>query len=140
MTRGWPGAFKGLQIHWRPDRGEENGPSEKDRYDYVDPRDWQPLMEKFAINDLELTPNPPAAVQRDLTRPLETCDVALNYYELEPGDAFASAYHHHQIQEELFYVIAGTVTFETTDGPVEVGPGEVVRFPRGEYQRGTNHG
>jgi uncharacterized cupin superfamily protein len=86
-------------------------------------------MEKFAINDLELTPNPPAAVQRDLTRPLETCDLALNYYELEPGDAFASAYHHHQIQEELFYVIAGTVTFETTDGPVEVGPGEVVRFP-----------
>ena len=95
-------------------------------------------MEKVAIDDLELTANPPAAVQRNLTRPLGTEDVALNYYELEPGDAFAYAYHNHGIQEEVFYVIEGTATFETEAGDVAVGPGELIRFPPGEYQRGTN--
>lgn len=97
-------------------------------------------MEKVTIDALELTSNPPAAVQRNLTRPLGTADVALNYYELEPGDSFAYAYHNHEIQEELFYVMAGTATFETDAGDVEVGPGEIVRFPPGEYQRGTNRG
>jgi uncharacterized cupin superfamily protein len=97
-------------------------------------------MKKVAIDDLELTSNPPAAVQRNLTRPLGTEDVALNYYELAPGDSFAYAYHNHEIQEELFYVIEGTATFETDAGDVAVGPGEVVRFPPGEYQRGTNRG
>lgn len=97
-------------------------------------------MKKVAIDDLELTSNPPAAVQRNLTRPLGTEDVALNYYELASGDSFAYAYHNHGIQEELFYVIEGTATFETDAGDVDVGPGEVVRFPPGEYQRGTNRG
>lgn len=97
-------------------------------------------MEKVAIDELDLTSTPPAAVQRNLTRPLGTTDVALNYYELEPGDAFSYAYHNHEIQEELFYVIEGTATFETEAGPVEVGRGEIIRFPPGEYQRGTNQG
>lgn len=97
-------------------------------------------MEKVAIDDLELTSNPPASVQRNLTRPLGTEDVALNYYELASGDSFAYAYHNHEIQEELFYVIEGTATFENEAGDVEVGPDEVVRFPPGEYQRGTNRG
>lgn len=97
-------------------------------------------MEKVSIEALELTSNPPAAVQRNLTRPLGTADVALNYYELEPGDSFAYAYHNHEIQEELFYVIEGTATFETESGDVDIGAGEVVRFPPGEYQRGTNRG
>jgi len=34
----------------------------------------------------------PAAVMRPLTDPLGTTDVALDYYELEPGDSFAFAY------------------------------------------------
>ncbi|MDZ7702252.1 MAG: cupin domain-containing protein [Halobacteriales archaeon] len=97
-------------------------------------------MEKVTIDDLALTSNPPAAVQRNLTGPLGTEAVALNYYELETGDSFAYAYHNHGVQEELFYVIEGTATFETESGDVEVGAGEVVRFPPGEYQRGTNRG
>lgn len=97
-------------------------------------------MEKVSIDDLDLVSNPPATIQRNLTRPLGTTDVALNYYELEPGDAFAYAYHNHEIQEELFYVLEGTATFETDAGPVEIGPDEIVRFGRGEYQRGTNQG
>lgn len=82
----------------------------------------------------------PAAVQRPLTDVLGLADVAINYYELGPGDSFAFGFHAHENQEEVFYIQAGTVTFRTTDGPVEVGAGELVRFGPGEYQRGINEG
>ena len=82
----------------------------------------------------------PAAVMRHLTEPLGLTDLAINYYELEPGDSFAFAYHNHEVQEEVFYVQSGTATFETEDGPVEVDAGELIRFDRGEFQRGWNRG
>jgi uncharacterized cupin superfamily protein len=96
-------------------------------------------MEKVRIDDVE-TSVQPAAVMRPLTDPLGTTDLAINYYELEPGDSFAFAYHSHEVQEEVFYVQEGTATFETEDGPVEVGAGEAIRFDRGEHQRGWNRG
>jgi uncharacterized cupin superfamily protein len=94
-------------------------------------------MEKVRIDDVENSIQP-AAVMRHLTDPLGLTDLAINYYELEPGDSFAFAYHSHEVQEEVFYVFEGTATFETEDGPVEVGAGEVVRFDREEFQRGWN--
>lgn len=96
-------------------------------------------MEKVAIDDVE-NATQPAAVMRHLTEPLGTTDFAMNYYELEPGDSFAFAYHRHEVQEEVFYVQSGTATFETEAGEVEVGSGEIVRFPPGEFQRGWNRG
>lgn len=96
-------------------------------------------MEKVRIDEVENAVQP-AAVMRQLTDPLGASDLAINYYELEPGDSFAFAYHRHGVQEELFYVQSGTATFETESGPVEVGPGEVIRFPPGEFQRGWNRG
>jgi uncharacterized cupin superfamily protein len=77
---------------------------------------------------------------RPLTDALGATDLALNYYELEPGDSFAFVYHVHEVQEEIFYVQSGTVTFETEDDPIAVEAGEIVRLPPGEYQRGTNEG
>ncbi|MFC5279096.1 cupin domain-containing protein [Halorubrum rubrum] len=96
-------------------------------------------MNRVRIDDVENDVQP-AAVMRKLTEPLGLTDVAINYYELEPGDSFAFAYHSHEVQEEVFCVLSGTATFETEDGPVEVGPDEIVRFGRGEFQRGWNHG
>ena len=96
-------------------------------------------MERVAVDDIENSIQP-AAVMRHLTKPLGLTDMALNYYELEPGDSFAYAYHNHEVQEELFFVVSGTATFDTEDGPVEVGPKEAVRFDRGEFQRGWNRG
>jgi len=96
-------------------------------------------MEKVTVDEVSNAIQP-AAVMRRLTEPLGTTDVAINYYELEPGDSFAFAYHSHEIQEEVFIVLEGTATFETGDGPVEVGAGEAVRFPPGEFQRGWNRG
>ena len=81
-----------------------------------------------------------ATLQRPLTGALGAEHLALNYYELAPGDSFAYGYHAHADQEEVFVVEAGRVTFETADGDVEVGAGEAIRFAPGEYQRGTNRG
>lgn len=96
-------------------------------------------MERVRIADVENALGP-AAEKRRLTDPLGATDLAINYYELSPGDAFAFGYHRHASQEEVFVVEAGTVTFETEAGPVEVGPDEAVRFAPGEYQRGVNRG
>lgn len=96
-------------------------------------------MNRVRVDDLENAIQP-AAVMRHLTDPLGLTDFALNYYELEPGDSFAFAYHSHEVQEEVFFVVSGTATFDTEDGPVEVGAGEAIRFDRGEFQRGWNRG
>jgi hypothetical protein len=94
-------------------------------------------MEHVVIDEVDNSVQP-AAVMRHLTKPLGCEDLAINYYELAPGDSFAFAYHSHSVQEEVFVVLEGTATWETEEGLVEVGPGEVIRFPPGEFQRGWN--
>ena len=96
-------------------------------------------MERVRVDDVENDVQP-AAVMRKLTKPLGLTDLAINYYELEPGDSFSFAYHSHGVQEEVFYVIEGTATFDTDEDPVEVDAGEAIRFDRGEFQRGWNRG
>jgi uncharacterized cupin superfamily protein len=96
-------------------------------------------MDTVSLDDLDRRMGP-AADKRLLSRTLGTDHVAVNYYELEEGDSFAFGYHRHPDQEEVFYVIEGTVTFETEDGEVVVGPDEAVRFAPGEWQRGRNEG
>lgn len=96
-----------------------------------------PRMERIALDDLDRRLGP-ATDRRALSRALGTTELAVNYYELAPGDSFAFGYHRHPDQEEVFYVVEGTATFETEDGEVEVGPDEAVRFAPGEWQRGYN--
>ncbi|MFB6117200.1 cupin domain-containing protein [Halosegnis sp.] len=96
-------------------------------------------MERVRIDDVDNALQP-AAVMRQLTEPLSCTDLAVNYYELAPGDSFAFACHAHEVQEEVFVVLAGTATWETADGSVEVGPGEAIRFGTDEFQRGWNRG
>lgn len=95
-------------------------------------------MKKVTIDTVENSIQP-AAVMRKLTNLLGLTDLAINYYELEPGDSFAFAYHNHEIQEEVFYIQEGTATFETDEGEIEVSAGEILRFDRGEFQRGWNY-
>lgn len=62
------------------------------------------------------------------------------YNELAPGDAFSGALHTHYDQEEVFYIIEGTATFEVGKRreKVDVGAGELIRFAPGDFQRGYN--
>ena len=96
-------------------------------------------MEKVAIDELDNRTGP-ADVKRPVGRALGTEHMGLRLYELEPGESTAFGYHAHENQEEVFYVLDGTLTFETEGGDVEVGAGEAVRFGPGEFQQSRNAG
>ena len=96
-------------------------------------------MEHVAIDDLDNWMGP-ADVKRPIGTALCTEDMGLRYYELAPGESTAFGYHAHENQEEVFYVLDGSLAFETESGDVEVGAGEVIRFEPGEFQRSHNLG
>ena len=96
-------------------------------------------MDTVRIDDIDRRIDS-ATVCRPVTDAINATNVALNYYELAPGDSFAYGYHRHENQEELFVIQEGRVTFETEEGDVVVDAGEVIRFAPGEYQRGVNTG
>ncbi|MEA5388960.1 cupin domain-containing protein [Haloarculaceae archaeon H-GB11] len=96
-------------------------------------------MEKVSLDEIDRRMGP-AAVKKPLADALGTDGIALNYYELAPGESFAFGYHRHPRQEECFYVVEGTATFETEGGDVTVGAQEAIRFEPGEWQQGRNDG
>jgi mannose-6-phosphate isomerase-like protein (cupin superfamily) len=97
------------------------------------------LMEHTRIENINSWMGP-ATGKRSLSKALGAEHVSLNQYILEPGESFAFGYHRHAEQEEIFYMIEGTATFETESGDVAVGAGEAVRFEPGEWQQGRNTG
>lgn len=97
-------------------------------------------MEKVAVDDVRNEVNPLQVhdVRRPVSDALGTEHLALNYFELEPGDSFSGGLHAHHDQEELFYVEEGTAVFEVglDEKTVTVEAGEVIRFAPGEFQMG----
>jgi uncharacterized cupin superfamily protein len=94
-------------------------------------------MERTTVEDIDNWMSP-ASIKRSVARATGADDFALNYYELEPGESFGFGLHRHSEQEELFYIMEGTATFETEDGDITVGAGEAIRFDPGEWQLGRN--
>ena len=104
-------------------------------------------MQRVDIDDVEQKTLADESVdRRGLTDALGATDLAINRYALDPGEAFSGGLHAHLDQEEVFYVVSGTATFEAKDDPngetetVEVGAGEAIRFAPGEFQQGRNEG
>ena len=96
-------------------------------------------MEKVTIADVGATPSiSPASVATFLSTELGTEHLAINYFELAPGDQIGWDYHRHRDQEEVFVVLSGTLTFETDEGDVRVGTDEAIRFAPDEFQLGHN--
>jgi mannose-6-phosphate isomerase-like protein (cupin superfamily) len=114
-------------------------------------------MNHIDIADIETWPHPMGvnSDRRDVTGALEAEDVAIVRYELEPGEQFSGGLHTHHDQEELFYILEGTATFDVGPEPdadhaeghaserpdteeVVAEAGEVVRFPPGQFQCGRN--
>lgn len=83
--------------------------------------------------DVEPTPGRPS-VQRAISDAVGLEHVAVNRYEAEPGEAIPLAYHVHDEQEELFYVLSGRLTVETPEETYEVGPDEVFVVEPGSPQ------
>jgi len=50
---------------------------------------------------------------------------SVNRYDAEPGEQIPLAYHSHDEQEELFYVVSGTLTVETPGREYLLGEGEL---------------
>lgn len=94
-------------------------------------------MKKVTVDDLDRHLST-ASIKRPVGDALGIEGFALHYYELGPGETFSTNLHTHLDQEEIFYVLNGTATFETDDGSIEVESGEAVRFAPGEYQHGRN--
>ena len=98
-------------------------------------------MRKVSIDDVSPEPSDEYhADRRPLSGPLNTSDVAITRYVLEPGERFSGSVHAHMDQEEVFVVLEGEATFETEDDEVVVGENEAIRFGPGEFQTGANDG
>lgn len=101
-------------------------------------------MEHATLDKIEHAGHPAGVntVRRSVSDALGTTDLAMVYYELEPGDSFSGGLHRHHDQEELFYVLSGKATFDTRESvdaeTVTVTAGEAVRFTPGEFQYGYN--
>lgn len=99
-------------------------------------------MEKIDVDDLNAAETPRG--RRSVSEQLDAEEFSMNYYVLEPGEAFAGGVHAHLDQEESFFVLEGEATFERKSDPaaegdtVAVGEGQMVRFEAGEYQQGRN--
>ncbi|ESP89601.1 cupin domain-containing protein [Candidatus Halobonum tyrrellensis] len=64
--------------------------------------------------------------------------MAVNRFRARPGEEIPLAYHYHDEQEELFYVVAGTLAVETPDRTYEVSEGSLFAVDPGSPQRAHN--
>jgi quercetin dioxygenase-like cupin family protein len=97
-------------------------------------------MEKVAIDDVrnEVSPLQVHEIRRPVSEELGTEHVAMNHFELAPGDSFSGGLHRHHDQEEIFHVQEGRAVFEVGEQreEVTVEADEVIRFAPGEFQTG----
>ncbi len=78
-----------------------------------------------AVDEIEATPDRPS-VQRAISDAAGLENVAVNLYEPEPGEPIPLAYHYHDDQEELFYVLEGRLVVETPEDDLEATRDEVI--------------
>jgi uncharacterized cupin superfamily protein len=95
-------------------------------------------MERVDLEDVEQAPLSGAPDRRAVDDALGTTEMAIKYYELDPGEAFSGGYHTHENQEEVFVILEGEATWDTEAGEaaLTVGEGEAIRFAPGEFQHG----
>lgn len=98
-------------------------------------------MEKVAIEAVDPDNNPREIhdVRRPISDALQTENFAMNYFELDPGEAFSPGLHRHHDQEEIFIILEGTAQFTVGSQrkTVAVSAGEAIRFEPGEFQTGV---
>ncbi|WP_181692957.1 cupin domain-containing protein [Natronomonas sp. LN261] len=104
-------------------------------------------MHKATIDEIDSESHPGEiySIRRPVSDAVDAEHLAMNYFELEPGESFSGGLHTHHDQEEVFYIQSGEATFDVAEAPdsdaadpVSVGAGEVIRFPPGEFQTGYN--
>ena len=91
----------------------------------------------LAVDDIEPTPDRPS-IQRSISDAADLENAAVNLYQVAPGKDIPLAYHYHDNQEELFYVLSGTLAVETPDGTYDVDEDEVFVVEPDSPQRAHN--
>lgn len=94
-----------------------------------------PDYEHVAIDEI---PNriAPADEKREIDEAVGATAMGVNCYVASPGQLLPIGMHSHPDQEELFYVISGSLVFETPDGDYEVDADEVFFAPPDSSHRG----
>lgn len=75
---------------------------------------------------------------RGLTEPAGLHELALNRFRAEPGEQVPLAYHSHERQQEVFYVLSGTLSVETPAETFTVPEGSVFAADAGSPHRAHN--
>ena len=79
--------------------------------------------------------------QRWYSQALETDQVSFSWRRMPPGTGGRGSYgHRHPGQEEVYFVIAGTVTFKIDDDVFQAGPQTAVRVAGDAYRSVHNDG
>lgn len=89
------------------------------------------------VDEIDPTPDRPS-VQRKIGERAGLENMSVNRYEAEPGESIPLAYHYHDHQEELFYVLRGSLTVETPEGTYNVATDEVFVVEPESPQRAYN--
>ncbi len=77
----------------------------------------------IGVDGIEPTPDRPCT-RRSISEAAGLENVALNVYEPSPGESIPLAYHYHDKQEEVFYVLSGELSVETPEETYTVGVDE----------------
>jgi mannose-6-phosphate isomerase-like protein (cupin superfamily) len=72
---------------------------------------------------------------RFFTEPVEAEQVAITWRSMPAGTGGRGSYgHRHRTQEEIYFVVRGTLTFKLGDDVVEAGPHTAVRVAPDTYR------
>jgi mannose-6-phosphate isomerase-like protein (cupin superfamily) len=69
--------------------------------------------------EVDPVPDRPCELRR-VSEAAGLSQVAVNRFSADPGEQLPLAYHYHDEQEELFYVVEGTLAVETPDETYEI--------------------
>lgn len=92
--------------------------------------------EHVRVEELEDAPNP-TRHKKEVDEAVGAGTFGFNVMVADEGQQLPWGYHEHPDHEELFYVLAGEVAFETPEGEFAVGPGEAFFVPAGHPQKGV---
>ena len=78
----------------------------------------------ITVDELAATPDRPCE-RRAISDVAGLSSANINRYDVAPGEQIPLAYHYHDEQEELFYVLSGTLSVETPEGEYTIDADEV---------------
>ncbi len=107
--------------------------------DIYTPTAFDPTMGYHALDPevLPETPDRPCS-RRSIADAVGLEAVAVNRYDAAPGEQIPTVYHSHDEQEELFYVLSGTLHVETPEREYVIREGQVFVAERESPHRAYN--